>query len=35
VSLHAPDGAQALSFETIRGDLRRFWRLPKNIERYA
>jgi hypothetical protein len=35
VSLHAPDGAHALSFETIRGDLRRFWRLPKNIERYA
>lgn len=35
VSLHAPDGAQALCFETIRGDLRRFWRLPKNIERYA
>jgi hypothetical protein len=35
VSLHAPDGAQALSFETIRGDLRRFWRMPKNIERYA
>lgn len=35
VSLHVPDGAQALSFETIRGDLRRFWRLPKAIERYA
>ena len=35
VSLHAPDGARALSFETIRGDLRRFWRLPKNIEHYA
>ena len=35
VSLHVPDGAHALSFETIRGDLRRFWRLPKAIERYA
>ena len=35
VSLHVPDGPQALSCETIRGDLRRFWRLPKAIERYA
>ena len=35
VTLHVPDGAQAVSFETIRGDLRRFWRLPKAIERYA
>jgi len=35
VSLHVPDGPHALSFETIRGDLRRFWRLPKAIERYA
>ena len=26
---------RALSFETIRGDLRRFWRLPKPLERYA
>ena len=35
VTLHVPDAAEALSFETIRGDLRRFWRMPKSIERYA
>jgi hypothetical protein len=33
VSVHVPDAG--VSFETIRGDLRRFWRLPKSIERYA
>jgi hypothetical protein len=31
LTLHAP-GA---SFEIIRGDLRRFWRRPKSLERYA
>jgi hypothetical protein len=35
VTLHAPDGAEALSFEIIRADLRRFWRMAKSIERYA
>jgi hypothetical protein len=35
VSVHVPDGAERFSCETIRGDLRRFWRLPKAIERYA
>lgn len=35
LTLHVPDGAEALSFEIIRGDLRRFWRLPKSIEHYA
>lgn len=35
VTLHVPDGRGGVSFETIRGDLRRFWRLPKSIERYA
>jgi hypothetical protein len=35
VSLHVPDGAEALSFETIRADLRRFWRMAKPIEHYA
>ncbi len=34
VSVHVPDGAGA-SFETIRGDLRRFWRRPRALERYA
>ena len=33
LSLHVPDAG--LSFETIRGDLRRFWRRPKPLERYA
>ena len=35
VTLHVPDGAEEVSFETIRGDLRRFWRRVKPIERYA
>jgi hypothetical protein len=33
VSVHVPDAAA--SFETIRGDLRRFWRRPRALERYA
>jgi hypothetical protein len=35
VTLHVPDGAEALSFETIRADLRRFWRIAKPLEHYA
>jgi hypothetical protein len=35
VTLHVPDAAEALSFETIRGDLRRFWRLRQPIKNYA
>lgn len=35
VSVHVPDAVEALSFETIRPDLRRFWRMPKSLERYA
>ena len=34
VTLHVPDALGA-SFEIIRGDLRRFWRRPKALERYA
>jgi hypothetical protein len=34
-TLHVPDGAQALSCEVIRGDLRRFWRRPRPLARYA
>jgi hypothetical protein len=26
VTVHVPDAARALSVETVRGDLRRFWR---------
>jgi hypothetical protein len=33
LSLHVPDSAAA--FETVRGDLRRFWRRRKALERYA
>jgi hypothetical protein len=33
LTLHVPDAG--LSFETTRGDLRRFWRRPKPLERYA
>ncbi|MEA3194504.1 MAG: hypothetical protein QOD26_2837 [Betaproteobacteria bacterium] len=33
LSLHVPDAG--LSFETVRGDLRRFWRRPKALETYA
>ena len=29
------DAAQAVSFETIRADLRRFWRMARPIEHYA
>jgi hypothetical protein len=35
VTLHVPDAAEALSFEIIRGDLRRFWRRPRSIKNYA
>ena len=35
LTLHVPDGSQAVSCETIRGDLRRFWRRPKGIKNYA
>jgi hypothetical protein len=35
VTVHVPDATEALSFETIRGDLRRFWRVAKSIEHYA
>lgn len=33
VSIHVPDAGAA--FETIRGDLRRFWRRPRALGRYA
>jgi hypothetical protein len=35
VSVHVPEGGERSSFETIRGDLRRFWRRPRALERYA
>ncbi len=33
VTLHVPDAG--LAFETIRTDLRRFWRRPKSLDAYA
>jgi hypothetical protein len=35
VSVHVPDGGERASCETIRGDLRRFWRRPRSLEHYA
>ena len=35
LTLHVPDAADARSFETIRADLRRIWRRPQALERYA
>jgi hypothetical protein len=33
VTLHVPEAGA--SFETIRGDLRRFWRRARALESYA
>jgi hypothetical protein len=35
VTVHVPDAAQAVSFETIKGDLRRFWRRRRPIMELA
>lgn len=35
VTIHVPDAAECLACETIRGDLRRFWRRPRALEHYA
>jgi len=35
VSLRVPDAAPGAGFETVRGDLRRFWRRPRAIGHYA
>jgi hypothetical protein len=35
LTVHAPEGEQAMRCETIRADLRRFWRLAKPVARYA
>jgi hypothetical protein len=34
LTLHVP-GSLGTSFETVRGDLRRFWRRPRTLEKYA
>ena len=33
LTLHAPESG--VSFETVRGDLRRFWRRPRPLAAYA
>jgi hypothetical protein len=35
VTVRVPDSAPGASFETARGDLRRFWRRPRAIAHYA
>ena len=35
LTVHVPDAAECVAYETIRGDLRRFWRRPKALEHYA
>ncbi|MGH8222196.1 MAG: regulator, partial [Woeseiaceae bacterium] len=35
VSVHVPDGGERASVETIRGDLRRFWRRRRALEHYT
>jgi hypothetical protein len=35
VTVRVPDSAPGASFETVRGDLRRFWRRPRAIAHYA
>jgi len=35
VTIHVPDAAESLAYETIRPDLRRFWRRPRSLEHYA
>ncbi|MGQ0544321.1 MAG: hypothetical protein ACT4P3_03190 [Betaproteobacteria bacterium] len=35
VTVQVPEGGSRASCETIRGDLRRFWRRPRALERYA
>jgi hypothetical protein len=35
LTIHVPDAAECGAYETIRGDLRRFWRRPKALEKYA
>jgi hypothetical protein len=35
VTVHVPDSPERRSFETVRGDLRRFWRRPRSLEHYA
>lgn len=35
LSIHVPDAAECESFETVRGDLRRFWRRTRPLSAYS
>jgi hypothetical protein len=35
LTLHVPDGPECCAFETVRADLRRFWKRPRALEHYA
>lgn len=35
LTIHVPDGPECMAYETIRGDLRRFWRRPRRLHQYA
>ena len=35
ITIHVPDAGECVAYETIRGDLRRFWRRPRALEHYA
>jgi hypothetical protein len=35
LTIHVPDGPEGRAYETIRGDLRRFWRRPRRLSEYA
>jgi hypothetical protein len=34
LTVHVPDGPECATFETVRGDLRRFWKRPRALARY-
>jgi hypothetical protein len=35
LTVHVPDGPECAAFETVRGDLRRFWKRPRALAAYA
>ena len=35
ITVRVPDAMPGAGFETVRGDLRRFWRRPRPIGKYA
>jgi hypothetical protein len=35
LTVHVPDGPECAAFETVRGDLRRFWKRPRALAAYV